>query len=48
MELGTEFFKIMLAEGDKITQKKKRLFATRGIDESKVGVTVLQGHPSDD
>lgn len=41
-------FKIMLVEGDKITQDAKRLFATRGIDESKVGVTVLQGHPSDE
>jgi nucleotide-binding universal stress UspA family protein len=41
-------FKIMLVEGDKITQDAKRLFATRGIDESKVGVSVLQGHPSDE
>lgn len=41
-------FKIMLVEGDKITQNAKRLFTTRSIDESKVGVTVLQGHPSDE
>jgi nucleotide-binding universal stress UspA family protein len=41
-------FKIMLVEGDKITQDAKRLFTTRGIDESNVGVTVLQGHPSDE
>ncbi|MGB8312675.1 MAG: universal stress protein [Halobacteriota archaeon] len=41
-------FKIMLFEGDKITQDAKRLFATRGINESKVGVTVLQGRPSDE
>jgi len=41
-------FNIMLVERDKITQKAKRLFETRGIDESKVGVTVLQGHPSDE
>jgi nucleotide-binding universal stress UspA family protein len=38
----------MLVEGDKITQDAKRLFTTRGIDESNVGVTVLQGHPSDE
>jgi len=41
-------FKIILVEGDRITQDEKRLFATRGIDESKVGVTALQRHPSDE
>ncbi|HYA82398.1 MAG TPA: universal stress protein [Candidatus Bathyarchaeia archaeon] len=38
----------MLAEGDEITQDAKRLLAIKGVDESKIGVKVLQGHPSDE
>jgi len=39
--------KIMLIEIEKITQNVIRLFVSRGVDESKVRVTALQGHHID-
>ena len=39
--------KIMLTEIEKITQNVMRLFVSRGVDESKVRVTALQGHHVD-
>jgi len=36
--------KIILIEIEKITQNVIRLFVSRGVDESKVRVTALQGH----